>query len=465
MDGVVFILAKDGRRLMPTRRLGFVRHLLKDGRAEIVRRAPMTIRLLYDSKTCVQPTELCVDSGFQYVGISLKSRKREFVSANYELLNAEKNNLDVKREHRISRRRRTRHREARYKNRRIPKGWLPPSIRHRKDAQMGLIDLFSSLCPVSTVILEVGLFDTTVLKAVEEGRPIPVGDDYRKGERYGLFTLREAVFQRDGYRCRFCGSSAKDGVILHVHHSLYWMGIHGNSLPELVTCCDNCHTPANHDRGGKLWGYKPRKAHLRSAAFMNTVRMQMAAELAEKYPHRVKITYGAMTKCKRLDLGLPKSHVNDAYSMGSFHPSERAATEYYHKQRRNNRILETFHDAKYVDVRDGSVKSGRALGSERLDRKELRNGEKSLRKFRGRKVKKGARHFRRRHYDIVPGTTVLWNGKKYVAAGMHRNGTRVLLKDGTSVLLGNVKVVKHPNGWYRMPEEVALKREGRKGRT
>ena len=45
---MVYVLDKDGNPLMPTRRYGKVRHLLKDGKAVVVRRDPFTIRLTYN---------------------------------------------------------------------------------------------------------------------------------------------------------------------------------------------------------------------------------------------------------------------------------------------------------------------------------------------------------------------------------------------------------------------------------
>ena len=40
MSTCVCVLSKNGERLMPTIRLGKVRHLLKDGKAEIVKHHP-----------------------------------------------------------------------------------------------------------------------------------------------------------------------------------------------------------------------------------------------------------------------------------------------------------------------------------------------------------------------------------------------------------------------------------------
>jgi hypothetical protein len=67
---VVYIISKTGKPLMPTKRLGRVRHLLKDGLAKVVRRTPFTIQLLYDSDEYTQPITLGVDSGYQNIGLS-----------------------------------------------------------------------------------------------------------------------------------------------------------------------------------------------------------------------------------------------------------------------------------------------------------------------------------------------------------------------------------------------------------
>ena len=57
---MVYVLNIDGQPLMPTDRHGKVRHLLKDGRAEVVKCCPFTIRLLYDSTHYTQDIVLGV---------------------------------------------------------------------------------------------------------------------------------------------------------------------------------------------------------------------------------------------------------------------------------------------------------------------------------------------------------------------------------------------------------------------
>jgi N6-L-threonylcarbamoyladenine synthase len=108
----VMVISKDGDRLMPTMRNGKVRHLLKSGKAKIVGRHPFTIQLLYETTNYTQPIELCVDTGAQHIGISLKSESREYVSAQYDLLVGEKERHDDARKLRGARRnRKTRHRK------------------------------------------------------------------------------------------------------------------------------------------------------------------------------------------------------------------------------------------------------------------------------------------------------------------------------------------------------------------
>lgn len=90
MSTCACVFSKSGKRLMPTIRLGKVRHLLKDGKAKIIKHHPFTIQLLYDSETNIQPIEICEDVGYNYIGISVKSQSHEYVSVQYDTLQDEK---------------------------------------------------------------------------------------------------------------------------------------------------------------------------------------------------------------------------------------------------------------------------------------------------------------------------------------------------------------------------------------
>ena len=118
-----------------------------------------------------------------------------------------------------------------------------------------------------------------------------------------------------------------------MHHMFYWKGRHGYKLDELVTACEKCHTPANHQKvaSSSVFGEDKEFADLSGAAFMNAVRWQIVNALHTTYSKEfVTITYGAMTKEKRIALQR-KSHNNDAYAMGDYHPACRCKFIHYQK--------------------------------------------------------------------------------------------------------------------------------------
>ena len=274
------------------------------------------------------------------------------------------------------------------------------------------------------------------------------GKDYQKGPRYGMNTLRKAVFYRDGYACQACGKTTDEGAILRVHHIGFRVGDHSNRMSNLLTVCTKCHTPANHKPGGKLYDLKPKTKQFTGAAFMNTVRWQMLTALKNGHPDvEWHMTYGVATQESRKILCLAKSHVNDAYAMGTFHPKHRTPFAHFKKLRRNIRILEKFYDVKYVDARDGKTRKGAELSCGRTNRRESRHSEKNLRIYRGQKISKGRRTIRKCHYAVRPGDNVVIDGEKRKAKGIHNKGTRVLLDSGKSVPIKKLEKIIHSGGY------------------
>lgn len=160
------------------------RKLLKKGHAVIEQYRSFTIRLTRDTGNGVQDIEITEDTGYQDIGLSVKSEKHEYYSAEFELLSDEKQrHEECRREHRKPRRSRKRYRKARFNNRKGHK--FAPSIQNKADLHIDLIKRIIAVCPITKITLEMGQFDIQVLKAVEEGRPVPVGKGYQQGERYG----------------------------------------------------------------------------------------------------------------------------------------------------------------------------------------------------------------------------------------------------------------------------------------
>lgn len=450
---MVFVLSSANKKLMPTNEYR-ARKLLKSGKAIIYKYRPFTIKLTVREDGYTQPVEYCCDTGYQHIGISIKSHKHEYVNEECILLKDETEHHNDCRKYRRTRRNRLRYRKARWNNRhnnQICKDGFAPSIRNKRDIHINLFKMYYEVCPITSATFEMGQFDTQLLKAVENGDDIPQGIDYQHGEQYGYSTLREAVFARDNYTCICCGKSAiKDGVILKIHHLGYRTGDRSNRMTNLGTVCSNCHTSKNHQKGGKLYDLKPRLKSFKGATFMTMVRYDMFAKLKEVAPDvNFHMTYGAMTKLKRKDCNIKKSHSNDAYCMGEFHPIHRTDFKCYQKLRRNNRILSKFYDAKYIDLRDGSVKSGKQLSCNRTNRSEMRNSDKNERIYRGQKISKGKIVVRKQHYQYRPHDYIWYHGNKYEVKGVQDKGKRVALQERLPIPVNKIEKSIHTNGWTK----------------
>jgi hypothetical protein len=178
---------------------------------------------------------------------------------------------------------------------------------------------------------------------------------------------------------------------------------------------------------------KPVHKPLKEATFMSTVRWRLVDTLGCDY------TYGYITKSKRIELNLDKTHYNDAFCIAGGTNQKRIEPIYFKQIRRNNRSLEKFYDAKYVDIRDGSIKKGQELFNGRRTRNKNYNTE-NLRKFRGKKVSKGRRSIRRKRYFYQPHDKVIYEGKKYTVKGIHDYGKRIILTElSKSVKIGTVE--------------------------
>jgi hypothetical protein len=67
--------------------------------------------------------------------------------------------------------------------------------------------------------------------------------------RIGLIDwilVRNSVFNRDGYRCRCCGKGCNNGK-LHCHHQIPYRISKDNSLNNLISLCNKCHTITDYE--------------------------------------------------------------------------------------------------------------------------------------------------------------------------------------------------------------------------
>ena len=304
---LVFTINKHGERLMPCKP-SKARKLLRDRKAKIIKHNPFTIQLLYGSSGYKQPINLGIDLGAKNTGLAITTKDKVLAKGEIELRQDVKSLLETRKIYRSSRRnRKTRYRPARFLNRvsSKKKDWLPPSILSRIDNTFMWIDKFTNLLPNPKVSIEVGKFD--VAKMIN---PEIKGVDYQKGQTYGYHDIRYFVFARDNYTCQVCKKKDK---ILQTHHIVYTSKGGSNRADNLITVCTDCHTSKNHKEGGILYDWMVKNKKVKSykeASFMNTLRLRVF----NKYPN-ASITYGSTTTPRRKELGLEKTHYNDAIAI------------------------------------------------------------------------------------------------------------------------------------------------------
>ena len=422
---MVYVQNKFGKPLMPTHDCRKVRLLLKSKQAKVVQNNPFTIRLQHSTHEYRQDITLGVDAGYENIGLSAVTEDKEIFSSNVELLKEMSERIRERAMYRRIRRSRLRYRKPGFNDNK-PEGWLAPSIQHKLDSHIRIIEKLCSIMPITEIVVEVASFDIQKIKD-----PSITGYEYQQGDQTGFWNVREYVLYRDRHKCQHLNCKNKQlKPILEVHHIIPRPA--GSDLPSnLVTLCNQCHTSANHK--GFLKNWKPNVNGFKAETFMTSVRWKIVNKLREIYPEKtIKNTYGYITKGSRIILKQPKTHFNDAFCIAGGTDQQRLHPYQIKQVRRNNRSLQKWYDAKYIDIRSGKPEHAAVLNCGRTTRNKNHNGE-NLKKYRGVKVSKGRISIRRQRYFYQPNDLVKYNGKIHAVRGTQNLGKYIALKDITKV--------------------------------
>ena len=332
---VVYVQDMNGKPLMPTKRFGWVRRALRDGKAVVVGRCPFVIRLTYATTNHTQPITLGIDAGTVHVGLSATSEREELFSEEIVLRKDITDLISTRREVRRTRRNRLRYRKPRFSNRRKDKGWIAPSVRQRIDAHLKAIEDVHRILPITKIIIEVAQFDTQKIK-----NPEISGVEYQQGEQLGFWNVREYVLARDGHKCQHCKGKSKDNI-LNVHH-IESRKTGGDSPGNLITLCETCHKAYHR---GEIQLKKRRTTSLRDAAVMGIMKWKLYDDLKSRYPD-VSMTFGYITKYNRIRNGICKSHISDAFVISKNLKAKMSFC--YYKVRKTRRHNRQIHKAKIM---------------------------------------------------------------------------------------------------------------------
>ncbi len=328
MSVSVMVLNMRGLPLMPTTPQN-ARRLLKEKRAKVIQRLPFMIQLMHASGENKQEVQLGVDPGYSQSGFSVKTAQKELLAAEVHFRMDVSLKLIERRMYRRTRRaRKTRYRPPHFDNRRREQGWLAPSIQHKLESHLRFIQKLQKILPITQITVEVGTFDPQKLQ-----NPEIRGVEYQQGELAG-YEVREYLLHKWGRTCAYCG---KTNLPLEIEHITPKSRGGSDRISNLTLSC----RPCNQKKGNQTateFGYPELKATakktLKAVPFMNLVRTRLAEALDGAQ------TWGYLTKHQRTQLGLPKSHINDAFVIAGGTTQERCWSYQVHQVRRNNRSLQ-----------------------------------------------------------------------------------------------------------------------------
>ena len=352
-DTLVYVINKNGRPLMPCKPAK-ARHLLEAGKAEVVQWTPFTIRLLWDCEEITQNIAIGIDAGYSTIGFSAVTDNKELIAGELKLRSDIKRLIEKRRAYRRTRRSRKWYRKPRFNNR-GKKGWLAPSIKHKLDSHIKLIEKLKKILPITRIIVEVASFDTQKMQ-----NPEISNIEYQQGELQG-YEVREYLLDKWGRECAYCG---KKDVPLEIEHIVPRSRGGSDRVSNLTIACRECNQ-AKGNQTAEEFGHPGMQAKaektLKATAFMNIVRSRIVDILG------CDQTYGYITKHNRIELDLPKSHANDAFVIADGNGQERANHICIGKQvRRQNRSLYKANFLKGGKLKRNTVKE--VKGFRRFDK-------------------------------------------------------------------------------------------------
>ena len=386
------VLNMRGKPMMPTTPTK-ARHLLKQGKAKVIKRKPFVIQMTMATGETKQDITLGIDSGYINVGFSAVTEKKELISGELTLRKDVSKKLDERRMYRKNKRNKLWYRQPRFNNRvsTKKKGWLVPSLQYKLDTHIRLIENMKKWFPITNTIIEIASFDTQKMQ-----NPEISGIEYQQGELQG-YEIREYLLEKFGRKCAYCG---KKDIPLEIEHIIPKSRGGSGRVDNLTISCRGCNQKKDKQTAEEF-GFpeiqKLAKESLKSTAFMNVVRKILAKQV------NAEETYGYITKYNRIRLGLDKTHFNDAFIIANGSKQIRCKPYDITQSRRNNRCLQ-------------------------LNRKGFKPS------------------IRRQRYKLQPNDLVRYNGKKQRVKGMFNYGKYVSFGGREYAKIQDVELVNYGKG-------------------
>jgi len=297
----VYVINQNGNPLMPCKPTK-AKHLLKAGKAKVIKRNPFTIKLLWNCEENTQEVVAGMDTGSKNIGCAATTNGKEVYQSVVQIRQDVSKKMEQRRMYRRSRRgRKTRYRKARWNNRASMRkeGRLAPSIKSKVDSHLREKKFVESILPVSRWKVETASFDIHKIS-----NPDVKIWDYQNGNQKGFYNVKAYVLHRDEYQCQKCKTKK---CKLHTHHIVFRTNGGTDTPSNLITLCEECHEKLHRGE----FEIKGVRSKTKDATEVGIIKSQLKKKFGD-----FEETFGYETKFKREKvLQLPKSHHFDAVAI------------------------------------------------------------------------------------------------------------------------------------------------------
>lgn len=459
---VVYILGQNSKPLMPTKRFGHVRRMLKAGQAKVISTKPFVIQLQYKSTDFVQPLCGGTDPGRTNIGEAVLNNKGEIVyAAHIETRNKEIPKLMAdraahrrasRRGERLRRKRRAKandtltefpdgrklpgytdgvmalkdiiNTESRFNNRKRPAGWITPTARQCVQTHLNMVQNICKILPVSDWTLEYNKF---AFMQLEDGSVR--GWDFQNGRLKGYTCKEDYIYALQDGVCVCCGAP-----IEHYHH-IRPRHEGGSNTPEnLIGLCSSCHAEVHQNK--RLLDAIGKTKRYAGTSIVNIAMPFIWNSLVKMFGNNVHICEGRDTAELRRTNDIPKEHFADAVCIAGI--GSDIAPQYDGSQPFEIRQFRCHSRSNIKAQVERTYKSGKTtIAKNRKPRFEqkgdaLSNWQSKIaeeyceltarQSVSQLSVKKSYRRYNALD-RIKPPTVFLFNGKKYLLSGQLTNGT------------------------------------------
>lgn len=306
---LVYVVNQNGLALMPCKP-SKARKLLRAGRARVKARSPFTIQLLWECEEHVQEVVLGIDKGSSVTGFACVGKSELLLSGEIVHRRDVKEKMQARHALRRSRRNRRWYRPRRFQNRASSRssGRLPPSIKTNVEEVIRVVQRLP--LPIARIVIEDVQVDLARLHD-----PTLRGSRYQEPTRLDE-NLRIACLMRDHYQCQQCRTQ---GVRLEAHHLVFRKHGGKDSLDNLLTLCQSCHSRLHQGKMTlKVTGVSGHLDQIAQRSMQGKTFLYATLRIGAP----LTTLFGYQTATWRKQLDLSKAHDVDALCIATYETGE-----------------------------------------------------------------------------------------------------------------------------------------------